>query len=230
MKSIDSELSNKNKLLILTAHPDDESYTFAGLILRAHELGLTTTLVSFTPKGKDKDSETSEEELRNAAHILGIDSVVIKNFTPGKLHSNRSDIRSVLKEVYANEKPDIVATFDYSGITGHIDHLALSSEVSHFNNRKNMPTLLLRVPDDRERRFFKRNEHLKYALPITHTLQYGFGTALTKIKAILAYKSRFKTLSDRLHIYEWNLFDHYELYHKFNPMPAKLKSKSKKNK
>jgi LmbE family N-acetylglucosaminyl deacetylase len=122
------------KVLYCFAHPDDETFACGGTIARFAESGAYQVLYCATRGEAGKTGNppvcTPEElgtcrakELENAARILGISELILRNHGDGRLHELPrdklvSDIRSVLESV----RPDLVITFPPSGISGHRDH------------------------------------------------------------------------------------------------------------
>lgn len=218
MHDIKNELTGRKKLLVITAHPDDESYCFAGLIQIAKSAGLVVDILCLTagnphhPKSTDKPLRTAE--LNTAAALLGVDEVILKDLDATKMPSQKVRIKATLSETFKTRKYDCIATFDYSGITGHVDHIILGQElIKLLPNLKPKPKILLRVPDTREKRYFTDNKAMKHALSATHVAGYSFGQSIKKIRAILAHKSQIKNIYFKLHLLDWHLFDTYEYYH-----------------
>jgi LmbE family N-acetylglucosaminyl deacetylase len=68
-----------------------------------------------------------EQELRDAAGILGFDALELLPYLDKELSNAPPDeIRRSLVAVIRRERPGIVVTFDPNGLTNHIDHLAIS--------------------------------------------------------------------------------------------------------
>ena len=122
------------KILAIFAHPDDESFSAGGTIARYAKDGWRITLMTATSGEKGSpgpfpdDSEQAigerrQEELKKAAHLLGIEEIKflglpdsgLKHLTPGTLED----------PIYARmlaTLPDVVITHDPTGISNHPDH------------------------------------------------------------------------------------------------------------
>lgn len=125
----------ERRLLIVFAHPDDESFGPAGTIAHYAKSGARVHLLTATKgeAGKNATGKTEEplgtmreRELLVAATILGIEHV---NFM-GYIDKTLQDLephRPVEKIVnYMNEfKPQVVITFGPTGISRHPDHIAV---------------------------------------------------------------------------------------------------------
>ena len=126
------------RILYSFAHPDDESFTGAGVACMCAEAGADLTLVTATrgQAGKRGDPPvcapaelpaTRERELRAAAEILGIHRVHLLDYEDKKLAEAEPDrIRAELVGLIRRHRPHVVVTFDPNGLTGHTDHLAIS--------------------------------------------------------------------------------------------------------
>jgi len=122
-------------MLLVFAHPDDESFSAGGTISLYTKDGWHITLMTATSGEKGSsgpfpdDSEQAigerrQEELKKAAHLLGIERVEflglpdsgLKQLTPGTLED----------PIYARmlaTLPDVVITHDPTGISNHPDHI-----------------------------------------------------------------------------------------------------------
>jgi LmbE family N-acetylglucosaminyl deacetylase len=126
------------RILLSFAHPDDESFSSAGLARRYADRGAEIALVTATrgDAGKAGDPPLCsieelparrEAELRSAAAILGISPVHVLDYRDRHLGDAPSDrIREELVRFVRMHRPHVVITFDPNGINGHPDHLAIA--------------------------------------------------------------------------------------------------------
>jgi len=119
-------------LLAVFAHPDDESLACGGLLALCADRGARVSLLCLTrgehgPGGEPtRLGDTRARELDAAAHVLGVDEVVLLEHEDGMLPwidaaKLEADIRSAIRRV----APDVVVTFDADGLYGHPDHIAV---------------------------------------------------------------------------------------------------------
>jgi N-acetyl-1-D-myo-inositol-2-amino-2-deoxy-alpha-D-glucopyranoside deacetylase len=137
-------------LMCVHAHPDDESISTGGVLLRAREEGIRTAVVTCTGgergeivgPGMDPDEvrprlgEVRAEELRAALELLGageprwlgyVDSDMVGR--PGNDDPAcfwRADFDEAVGRLVAQIRefrPDVLVTYDAFGIYGHPDHL-----------------------------------------------------------------------------------------------------------
>jgi len=180
------------KLLAVFPHPDDESFCVGGLCQLAQDYNIKTSLMCLTKGekglnsyGKGSLKTTREAELRKASKILGIDELLISDYQDAGLKETTAHWLPKLHKEIARIKPDVIVTFDHSGITGHPDHIVVSVELLKLlKNLSFLPVLLWRVPDSEEKKYFKENPALSFASEATHGLAYNLSHSLKKIQAI----------------------------------------------
>ena len=127
-------------LLLVFAHPDDETYATGATIARCASEGVRISLYCATDGGAGRSSGIPvsspaelgllrRDELRTAAEILGIHSVEFGGFPDGQLPVvNSEDVIGQIVSVIRREKPDVVLTFGQEGApTQHRDHRAISA-------------------------------------------------------------------------------------------------------
>jgi len=226
MKNLKDLLKNYKgkKILMVFPHPDDEAYVSGGLLQIAQKYSIKTKLICMTkggrglmPKNLEKAElikKVREEELEKASKILGIDEKVVWDYPDSGLIQTQTHWYSLLKREIIKSDASIVVTFDYTGITGHPDHLILSSEVFNILSKlKTKPKLLFRVPDKQEQIYFRENKALIFFRKPTHILRCSFRQSINKIRAIFAHKSQIKNFIFRLHLIDWYVIDQKELYY-----------------
>jgi LmbE family N-acetylglucosaminyl deacetylase len=115
------------------AHPDDETFAAAGTFAKLsknNDIYLLCATKGESGQNFEKKGllpEIREKELRTAAEIVGIKDVFFLGFADGALsnslyHKLASKITTHLKKL----KPQIIVTFEPLGISGHLDHIAVS--------------------------------------------------------------------------------------------------------
>ncbi|HEY4028221.1 MAG TPA: PIG-L family deacetylase, partial [Candidatus Dormibacteraeota bacterium] len=135
-------------LLLMHAHPDDESIATGGVMIRAHQDGHRVVLVTAT-RGEEGEihnmdetevrprlGEVRTEELRRSCEILGVDRLEFLGYRDSGMAGTPSneDPRSFhmaplaeaaerLAVVLREEQPDVVVTYTPDGTYGHPDHI-----------------------------------------------------------------------------------------------------------
>lgn len=125
----------KRPILLVFAHPDDESFGLAGTVLKYTRQGVPVDLVCATQgeKGPRLDVPAHMDtgtvrvaELRAAAAIMGIRNIYLLGYIDGELDAADADeIMNKVLEIMRQAKPEVVITFGPDGITGHGDHIAI---------------------------------------------------------------------------------------------------------
>ncbi len=124
------------KFLVLTAHPDDESFAAAGTIYKNNKMGGQTVLVCAThgekgvshlrkPMTQNEVKKTRERELKKSAEILGISKVLLLNLPDAKLSRSGGVLKEKCLKIAKIERPEIIMSFGQDGLTGHKDHTAI---------------------------------------------------------------------------------------------------------
>lgn len=134
-------------LLVVTAHPDDESFPMGGTLARYAAEGTRVVLVSATrgeagiPGLSAADTaRLREAELSAAARTLGVARLEFLDYVDGELgRANEDDVVAKLLEIFEQEKPDAIITFGPDGISGHPDHVAVHRFVTRAVERANLP-------------------------------------------------------------------------------------------
>src|SRR5438132_1488424 len=128
----------KGGLLVVMAHPDDESMGSGGLILRHTRAGIATHLICATygeagwtgkPPGAKKEdlAEIRAKELEEAAAALALSGVELWDYPDGGV--TRSDQQEITQRVWdeiSKLRPRVVVGWGPDGAYGHPDHFASS--------------------------------------------------------------------------------------------------------
>jgi LmbE family N-acetylglucosaminyl deacetylase len=123
----------KNKIMVVIAHPDDESFPIGGTLAKYSSEGSHILLIAATrgeagiaDQSPEETAIIRETELRQAAKYLGISRVIFLDYLDGKLHlADEEEAVRKMKEIIIEEQPDVIITFGADGISGHPDHVAI---------------------------------------------------------------------------------------------------------
>lgn len=137
-----SEIASLGTILGVWAHPDDEAFLTAGLMLLARRAGNRVVCVTATlgEHGTDRPDEWPPERLgplrarehRAALQVLGVEEPIGLGYLDGTC--DRIDVAAAgarLAEIIETVRPDTVVTFGPDGMTGHPDHVAVSGWTSY---------------------------------------------------------------------------------------------------
>jgi LmbE family N-acetylglucosaminyl deacetylase len=125
------------RILIIMAHPDDETFSVGGTIAKYVKAGSEVSLLCATrgeagaSGGRSvKTGELAEirtTELEASSKVLGISEIkFLENQKDGKLkESNPGEIEDGIFKYMTQVLPDTVITFDQTGISNHPDHVRM---------------------------------------------------------------------------------------------------------
>lgn len=133
------------KLLAIFAHPDDEAFGPGGTLAKYAAQGVEIHLLTAT-RGEaglwDEESKRNqqgannkelkihhvrEEELLKSAEILGIKKVEFLDYIDGTLsNSIYHELAEKIIQKIDNFKPQVLLTTERLGVSGHLDHIAVS--------------------------------------------------------------------------------------------------------
>lgn len=123
------------RILLIFAHPDDESFALGGTIAKYACQGVNITLLVATkgeagkPAGICKQEDLGkfrEQELLSAAKILGIKEVIFLGYRDKEVPlAPPLEIVEKLVRMIRSNRPQVVITFGADGSSGHRDHKAI---------------------------------------------------------------------------------------------------------
>jgi len=211
------------RMMVVTAHPDDEASSFGGSLRLYRERGIETSVICLTPGqaathrgGAHNDQELGamrRAELAAACEILRVSRPLVLDYPDGHLH--RVDLYRVACELTLHIRefhPQVMLTFDPGGgITGHTDHSMASVFATlafHWAGRNN------RFPDQLNRSVTPhRIQKLYYttadfSLPDRQPITLAPATAIIDIGGHLETKiGAFKAHTSQQPL--WPLFEQY---------------------
>lgn len=132
-------MTEQLKLMVVLAHPDDESLGMGGILARYAAEGVETYLITATRgergwfgdpaeyPGPTALGQRREQELYAAADALGIGGVTFLDYLDGDL--DRAEPTEAIGKIVSELRrlrPQVVVTFDSFGLYGHPDHIAIS--------------------------------------------------------------------------------------------------------
>jgi N-acetylglucosamine malate deacetylase 2 len=121
-------------LMVVLAHPDDESFPMGGTLAKAAATGHRVHLVTATRGEAGIPGKTAAEtaviretELRRACAELGVQQLTFLDYRDSQLATiPDSNGRDRLLALMRQTRPDVVVTFGPDGISGHPDHVAVN--------------------------------------------------------------------------------------------------------
>lgn len=134
--TISNDVSQLRTILVIGAHPDDETFVAGGLIAIARANGQRVVCVTAT-KGeagvqneqewpKEQLAAIREKELEKALELLGVKEHYYLGYSDGECKDiDSNEATEKLQQIIANTQPDTVITFNNDGLTGHPDHVCV---------------------------------------------------------------------------------------------------------
>jgi LmbE family N-acetylglucosaminyl deacetylase len=191
---------SKLSVLAIFAHPDDEAFGPGGTLAKWAEAG-EVKLICVTDGGAAGGGKelvkTRRMELLASANILGINKVYFLKYLDGSLnnavyHRVAKDIQAVADQV----KPERLITYEPRGISGHLDHIAVSMITSYiFRENKSIKELWYYCQLDRRLMRSFTNHYFIYFPPgykreeIDEVVNVS-GVYAKVVKAIRAHRSQ----------------------------------------
>ena len=122
------------RMMVVTAHPDDEASSFGGSLGLYQERGVETCVICLTPGqaathrgGAHSDQELvalRRKEFAAACEMLNVSRGIVLDYPDGQLH--RLEMQRVVADLVLRIRefrPQVLLTFDPGGsVTGHTDH------------------------------------------------------------------------------------------------------------
>lgn len=144
------------RVLVVVAHPDDESFGLGATISAFTSAGAIVDVLCLTRgeastlQGVEGDLSTiREHELRAAADALGARHVDLRDLPDGGLTGlDPAVVDAEVERAVAATRPDGILTFDTTGISGHPDHVAATDAAVRVAARGGLPVLAWTLPEE----------------------------------------------------------------------------------
>lgn len=145
------DIKKLGTILGVWAHPDDETFTSAGILATAVKNGQKVICVTAT-KGEGGVQDESRwlasqlgnirvEELEAGLKILGIEAHHWLDFKDGKCDETDEDGVQQIADLIKQYQPDTILTFGTDGLTGHDDHKAVCAWAVEANKKSGKATV-----------------------------------------------------------------------------------------
>jgi len=196
------------------AHPDDEAFGPGGTIaLLAKDYEVYIVCATKGESGKNSLDDTAtlgdirSAELEASARILGVKKVFFLGYTDGTLSNNLySEIAEKVATYIDDIQPEIVLTYEYRGVSGHIDHVTMSLVTNFiFSHNPSIKKLMMHAVLEDVAKL--RNDYFIYFPPgykeseideVVDTSEVWD----TKVKAMHCHASQVHDIKNVLSVYE----------------------------
>lgn len=125
-------------MIVVVAHPDDESFMAGGSLSKYARAGWQIDVVCatrgengssgpVTVESKEELARVRSQEMQKACSLLGVSSLVFLDYKDGKLKAlHPGELEDKLQKIFIETAPDIVVTFEPNGVSNHPDHCKIS--------------------------------------------------------------------------------------------------------
>jgi N-acetylglucosamine malate deacetylase 2 len=218
------------KVLAIFPHPDDETLTCGGTLYNLARRGIETHLAILTLGERGVEGavytpalkKIRTREVKNSAKALHT-KLHLFDLGDGQLAAKPAKVQHVVAKLIDTLQPDLVITYDQSGLYGHPDHILVANIVTqkaaklrHLRlwyvsrpqqvyDRMQLPVHMATDPD-----------FLTKRTQATHRVHLSAGAVLAKIKSLYAHKSQhfaFKKSRPYLPLWFWLAAQTEEYYH-----------------
>ena len=145
------------KIMALFPHPDDETMSVGGTLAKfASRPNVEVNVVTYTrgeawqinsgydpeglnearKNGADLDTDLRRHEWLAALKALGVEQGSMLEFPDGLMEAHQEQVAAKTEELIKDYQPDILITYDRSGLYGHPDHVVLSEVVTVLAKKK----------------------------------------------------------------------------------------------
>ncbi len=195
------------RILVLTAHPDDEGIA-AGTMYENYKAGGETYLICATYGEKGKShlkrpvsdaalKRIRRNELLKAARILNVKKVFFLGLPDTALRHNRKKLYEAGLHIVRAVKPEQILSFGPDGMSGHWDHITAGKAALRIAKRLRIPlaavTISRAFTAQRRKIFLARRKFGKYKDNLEHRngdIKIRIDAAV-KRRAMSSHKSQF---------------------------------------
>ncbi|KAL2845861.1 glycan biosynthesis protein [Aspergillus pseudoustus] len=136
---IPESIQYARNIVFVTAHPDDETLFFSPTVLyHRHDPRVTRSLLVISSGNYNGIGDVRESEIHNSCAALGIalDRCMVLDHPAlqdnPKAWWDEVVLRQTFEPYIKKWKADLIITFDNGGISGHINHRAVSAAVRNY--------------------------------------------------------------------------------------------------
>jgi len=143
--------------MVITAHPDDESYACAGTLYRNIKANGHNMLVCATygEKGTShmiramsaaKMKTIRKKELGRVGRLLLLRPLVMLGLPDGQLMNHAGNLENRCLALVRKHRPEVIISFGPDGISGHLDHISVGKAAQAVARRLHIPFLAVALP------------------------------------------------------------------------------------
>lgn len=149
-----SQLPSWSRVLVVVAHPDDETFGLGAVIDLLTRSGAEVRVLCYTRGEASTLNEIGaslhtvrEGELRQAGAVLGVAGVDLLDYGDGHLAAiPETELAAQVLRALTSHRADGLLVFDETGITGHPDHQAATKAATRAASSSGLPVLAWALP------------------------------------------------------------------------------------
>jgi len=193
------KLLGKN-ILVIVAHPDDESFLVSGTAYKNYLVGGKTFLICATlgEKGAShlekslasaKIKFLRKKELEKASRCLKISKLFLLNLPDGSLKKYEKVLMNKCFVLAMKLKPEIIISFGEDGISGHLDHIVIGKVARKIADRLNIPFAAVAISNRFRRETKKWLIQRRRVRHYSPNLNHGQPNVIIKVSAKIKKKA-----------------------------------------
>jgi N-acetylglucosaminylphosphatidylinositol deacetylase len=146
LKSTACKLEAK-RIVLITAHPDDECMFFAPVIKRLRERDIAVHLLCLSTGNYYGLGKERTNELKSSCKFLGIECTVIDEpkLQDGNGRWDAPVVSDAISEFMKGKDFDAILTFDRYGVSGHWNHCDVHTGIRYYAARSKNPYVLIEL-------------------------------------------------------------------------------------
>lgn len=155
MSAPETSLPRWHRVLVVVAHPDDESFGLGAIIDAFARAGAEVDVLCLTQGeastlGASPDlAAVRADELAAAGRALGVRATRLHDLPDGGLAgADPGRLHAIVLEAVEQTRPDGFLVFDSTGISGHPDHIAATEAAVVTADRLDLPVLAWTLSDE----------------------------------------------------------------------------------
>ncbi len=222
-------------VLIIYPHADDELFTAGGFIsaLSKQKSSITLVILTMGERGNfdthyDENLKiTRTNEAKIVASILKVTKLIQEDFGDNDLKNKRDLLKEYISKLITNTNPDLILTYDKSGLYGHPDHIIVSEIVTDLAKSNGNVELWYATLPQRTLNMINLPEHMatdinfktKRVLPTFKVSSLPY--KMNKYKALMTYQSQLSSFKNHMPIkfiplWFYDSMSFYEYFYKVN--------------
>ncbi|MFI4971213.1 MAG: PIG-L deacetylase family protein [Hyphomicrobiales bacterium] len=183
---ISSLLPTASSVLVVCAHPDDESFGLGGILTTFVRQGTRTAVLCFTHGEASTLHETEgdlatvrAEEFARAAEVLAVSRCELLGYPDGHLAEQPlSELTAHIDRMAKEVGADLLLTFDEGGVTSHPDHEQATRAAVAVGVSGGVPVLAWAVSDKVASAL---NDEFNFAFVGRHDEQLDFRVTIDRV-------------------------------------------------